>query len=202
MRARPIIATLTAVSLLALSIGSAHAGSGSRHDRRDDDDWSGRRHHDDPGWRGHGAHDERHGGRHEERRSAKRWDRDDRDRDSRHRHDRHDRHDRDDDNDDVFALLAIAGLTLVTIGVLSASQQSSYRAAETRATYVPLGEPVRWRDGNAYGSVTPVYEGRNASGRLCREYQKTVTIGGRQESAYGTACRNGDGSWSLSSQDD
>ncbi|MSO70193.1 MAG: hypothetical protein EXQ98_07975 [Alphaproteobacteria bacterium] len=190
MRARPIIATLAAVSVLALSIGSAHADSGRRPAWQGNDDWNNGRH-SNQGWRGHGANDDRHGGRHTERRSAKRWDRDDRG-----------RHGRGNDDDDAFALLAIAGLTLFTIGVLSASQQSSYHAAETRATYVPVGEPVIWRDGGAYGSVTPVYEGRNASGRLCREYQKTVTIGGRQEDAYGTACRNADGSWSLSSQGD
>ena len=31
----------------------------------------------------------------------------------------------------------------------------------------------------------------------CREYQHTVTIDGKQEKAYGTACRQPDGSWKI-----
>lgn len=34
-------------------------------------------------------------------------------------------------------------------------------------------------------------------GRYCRGYQKRVTVGGRVERAYGTACRRPDGSWEL-----
>ena len=29
----------------------------------------------------------------------------------------------------------------------------------------------------------------------CREYQQTIVIGGKEEKAYGTACRQPDGSW-------
>lgn len=31
----------------------------------------------------------------------------------------------------------------------------------------------------------------------CREYQKTITVGGRYESGYGTACMQPDGSWMI-----
>lgn len=31
----------------------------------------------------------------------------------------------------------------------------------------------------------------------CREYQQTVIIGGKEEQAYGTACRQPDGSWKI-----
>ena len=31
----------------------------------------------------------------------------------------------------------------------------------------------------------------------CREYQGSVTINGRQEPVYGTACRQSDGSWRI-----
>lgn len=34
-------------------------------------------------------------------------------------------------------------------------------------------------------------------GRYCREYQKRVAVGGRAQNAYGTACRQLDGSWEL-----
>jgi surface antigen len=35
------------------------------------------------------------------------------------------------------------------------------------------------------------------TGAYCREFQQTVTIGGKTESAYGTACRQPDGTWKV-----
>ena len=35
------------------------------------------------------------------------------------------------------------------------------------------------------------------SGQPCREYQHTITIGGKTEKAYGRACREADGSWKI-----
>lgn len=34
-------------------------------------------------------------------------------------------------------------------------------------------------------------------GRYCREYQSKVTVGGRVEHSYGTACQQPDGSWEI-----
>ena len=34
-----------------------------------------------------------------------------------------------------------------------------------------------------------------SKGEQCREFQRTVTIGGKTETAYGTACRQPNGSW-------
>ena len=42
-------------------------------------------------------------------------------------------------------------------------------------------------------SVSPA----QAADQYCREYTKTVTIGGRQQQAYGTACYQPDGSWEI-----
>jgi surface antigen len=42
-----------------------------------------------------------------------------------------------------------------------------------------------------------VREGTSESGKYCREFQQTVTIGGKTEQAYGTACRQPDGSWQI-----
>ncbi len=36
---------------------------------------------------------------------------------------------------------------------------------------------------------------RGWNGEQCREYQRTITIGGKTETAYGTACRQPDGTW-------
>ena len=48
------------------------------------------------------------------------------------------------------------------------------------------------------GIVTPVRDGTDtATGSYCREFQQTVTIGGKAEQAYGTACRQPDGTWKV-----
>jgi len=31
----------------------------------------------------------------------------------------------------------------------------------------------------------------------CREYQQTIVVGGKEQTAYGTACRQPDGSWKI-----
>lgn len=46
-------------------------------------------------------------------------------------------------------------------------------------------------------TMTPTRTWQNGSGHYCREYTTDVTVGGRHESAYGTACRQPDGSWRV-----
>ncbi len=45
--------------------------------------------------------------------------------------------------------------------------------------------------------MTPVETYQRDDGQYCREFQQTVTIGGKTEEAYGTACRQPDGSWKI-----
>lgn len=74
--------------------------------------------------------------------------------------------------------------------------QQAYEQAQT----APIGEPITWEnpENGHYGAVTPVREGtHDQTGEYCREFQQTVTIGGRQEDAYGIACRQPDGSWRI-----
>jgi surface antigen len=72
--------------------------------------------------------------------------------------------------------------------------------ANAQATTAPIGAPIRWNNpqsGNS-GIVTPVRDGvDSATGAYCREFQQTVTIAGRSQQAYGTACRQPDGSWRV-----
>ncbi len=71
--------------------------------------------------------------------------------------------------------------------------------AANQAKTAPLGETISWNNpesGN-YGSTTPVRDGTASNGDYCREFQQTVTIGGRREQAYGIACRRPDGSWEI-----
>lgn len=55
----------------------------------------------------------------------------------------------------------------------------------------PNGQPVTY-------TVKPLknYTSRH---RYCREYQTTVTVGGKAQQAYGKACRQPDGSWKIES---
>jgi surface antigen len=61
------------------------------------------------------------------------------------------------------------------------------------------GTEVPWRDPDSgvHGTVTPKPAYKSAQGRYCREYTQTVVIGGEDKRAYGTACRQPDGSWEV-----
>lgn len=61
---------------------------------------------------------------------------------------------------------------------------------------VRTGVPSTWRNpdtGYQY-SVTPTRTSTTAAGP-CRDYTINALIGGRQETVYGTACRQPDGTW-------
>ncbi len=82
---------------------------------------------------------------------------------------------------------------------LDANDRAQIDRASTRAYSAPVGEHITWKNpqsGNS-GYVVPTREGTSASGAYCREFQNTVVVGGRQEQAYGTACRQPDGSWKV-----
>jgi surface antigen len=65
--------------------------------------------------------------------------------------------------------------------------------------HVPDGETIVWRNPNNGGDyqVTPAETYQRADGRYCREYVTEVLIGDRRQQAYGTACRQPDGSWKV-----
>ena len=72
-------------------------------------------------------------------------------------------------------------------------------AAVNRAHTAPLGETVVWnnpRTGNN-GAVTPVRDGTSSSGQYCREFQQMITVAGKTQQGYGTACRQPDGTWRI-----
>lgn len=79
-----------------------------------------------------------------------------------------------------------------------ADQLAANRAAQ-QAHAAPIGQTISWNnpDSGHSGSVTPVRDGYASSGAYCREYQQTITVGGRTERAYGTACQQADGSWKI-----
>lgn len=74
------------------------------------------------------------------------------------------------------------------------AQQAQYRAYNA-----PIGQTVSWNNpqsGNS-GTYTPIRDGRTSAGAYCREYQQTIYVGGRQETATGQACQNSDGTWRV-----
>lgn len=82
---------------------------------------------------------------------------------------------------------------------MTAQDQTYYEGAANKAAVAPVGQQITWsnpQSGNQ-GTIIPVREGRDSSGSACREYQQTVTIGGKTERAYGTACKQADGSWKV-----
>ncbi len=80
------------------------------------------------------------------------------------------------------------------------ADQLAAEQAYRRAQSAPIGQTITWEnpDNGHRGTVTPARQGTNdATGEYCREFQQTVTIGGRTERAYGIACRQPDGSWRI-----
>lgn len=71
--------------------------------------------------------------------------------------------------------------------------------ANSKAYNAPIGETISWNnpDSGNNGTVTPTKDGYSESGKYCREFQQTIYVGGKAESAYGTACRQSDGSWKI-----
>jgi surface antigen len=74
-------------------------------------------------------------------------------------------------------------------------QQTQQKALET----TPSGTTSKWSnpDSGNSGQVTPQRTYQRTDGTYCREFQQTVTVGGNSESAYGTACRQPDGTWKI-----
>ncbi|WP_020592657.1 RT0821/Lpp0805 family surface protein [Kiloniella laminariae] len=102
----------------------------------------------------------------------------------------------------------VAAATGAVLGGLLGSEVGRYMddedkkkadAAYTRAQTAPVGQTIAWNnpDTGHSGTVTPVRDGKSSSGAYCREYQQTVVVGGKTEEAYGTACRQPDGSWEI-----
>lgn len=77
----------------------------------------------------------------------------------------------------------------------AAMSQSTQRSLEKN----PVGVSTSWSnpDSGNSGTVTPTRTYQAASGQYCREYTQTVQVGGQSEEAYGTACRQPDGTWKI-----
>lgn len=74
-------------------------------------------------------------------------------------------------------------------------EQATQRSLES----APSGQVTTWRnpDTGHSGTVEPVRTYETSQGAYCREFQQTISVGGKVEKAYGTACRQPDGTWKI-----
>jgi surface antigen len=74
-------------------------------------------------------------------------------------------------------------------------EQTAQHALETAKS----GTTKRWHnpDSGHAGTVTPLNVSQVGDDRYCREYRQSIIVGDRVEEAYGTACRQEDGTWMI-----
>ncbi len=100
------------------------------------------------------------------------------------------------------ALGALAGAWLGSEAGKSldnADRAAMHRTSQSALETAKVGSTSNWSnpDSGNSGTITPTKTYQAPSGEYCREYQQTVTVGGKTEQAYGTACRQPDGSWKI-----
>jgi surface antigen len=100
----------------------------------------------------------------------------------------------------TIAGVLIGGWAGNEVGVsLDRADRGQMYQAQSQAYTAPVGQQITWNNpqsGNS-GYIQPVRDGTDASGAYCREYQTSVIVGGKKQSAFGTACRQPDGSWKV-----
>jgi surface antigen len=102
----------------------------------------------------------------------------------------------------AVAIGTLAG-ALLGQGVGQSLDRADQLAMERNAQYAlensRTNTSTTWRnpDSGNYGEITPVETYQTTSGQYCREYTQTVVVGGEKQQAYGTACRQPDGTWKI-----
>ena len=101
----------------------------------------------------------------------------------------------------IIAGVLLGGLLGGAIGdaLDQRDRELAYRNQQRALENYKVGQTSTWTnpDSGHSGSYTPTRTYTSSQGQQCREYQQTVTIGGKTEEAYGKACRQADGSWQV-----
>jgi surface antigen len=101
----------------------------------------------------------------------------------------------------VGAGVLLGGLLGRSIGRSLDAADRAYMAETQQHSleYERTGTTSQWQnpDSGHSGTFTPTKYYESGTGQPCREYTQTVVISGRQETAYGTACREADGTWRI-----
>ena len=100
-------------------------------------------------------------------------------------------------DDDAWKWLAFTAITMKILDNLNEQAQREHEAAQIKATSAPVGEKITWNTQTSTGYVVATKQGKNESGQQCREFLQEVTVGGKTEQAYGTACLQPDGAWKI-----
>lgn len=79
--------------------------------------------------------------------------------------------------------------------------QTDAACVERALEHADDGQDIVWDnpDRHARYEVTPTRTYQQNDGRYCREYTSSAIVNGREQTVYGTACRQPDGSWELQS---
>lgn len=112
-----------------------------------------------------------------------------------------------DNGDGATHFFAVAAGTLAGAAIGSsigksmdnADRQAMARNRQVALETYPSGQTSSWYnpDSGNSGSYSPQPAYQDTTGAYCREYQQTITIGGKTEEAYGKACRQPDGTWKI-----
>lgn len=101
----------------------------------------------------------------------------------------------------IAAGVLLGGLAGGAVGSALDAQDRRLAMAETQRVLEleKTGSTGTWQnpDTGHRGTITPTRTYQRTGGQYCREYQQTITVGGRTEQAYGTACRQPDGDWKV-----
>lgn len=104
----------------------------------------------------------------------------------------------------VVAAAVGAGLGALAGGYIGGQLDKADRAEAERTCQRALesgrsGQATTWRnpDKGTCVEIVPEPAYKTAQGQYCREFQQTITVGGKPQQAYGTACRQPDGSWQI-----
>lgn len=104
-------------------------------------------------------------------------------------------------------VLAIAGGTILggliggSIGKSLDRADMAYANSSTQNALEQTSSGVtsKWvnPDSGNSGTITPVRTYQSNNGQYCREFNQTIMVGGQSQKAFGTACRQPDGSWKI-----
>jgi surface antigen len=81
----------------------------------------------------------------------------------------------------------------------SKDKQMANQAAASAFESNRTGQSSGWKnpDSGNSGTITPTKTYQAVSGQYCREYRQEVVVAGEKQQAYGTACRQPDGTWKI-----
>jgi surface antigen len=83
---------------------------------------------------------------------------------------------------------------------LDRADQAYYeQTAQHSLERAKIGQSATWLnpDSGNSGTITPTRTYSKNDGTYCREFSQSITVGGRKQQGFGTACRQPDGSWRI-----